>query len=92
MSLDRSLKTQGGLVRHRNVLKRDERLAVLEEDERWTDKELQFDDIAMIVHNKKKRRCPNHPALRQEDQAPARTLSRQCRRFSCPRSRTLPLS
>lgn len=36
MSLDRSLKTQGGLVRHRNVLRRDERLAVLEADDRWT--------------------------------------------------------
>ena len=37
MSLDRSLKTQGGLVRHRNVLRRDERLAVLEADDRWTE-------------------------------------------------------
>lgn len=35
MSLDRSLKGKSGLVRHRNVLKRAERLAILKDDERW---------------------------------------------------------
>lgn len=51
MSLDRSLKTQGGLVRHRNVLKRDERLAVLEEEERWTDEESVY-GLPKVGHRK----------------------------------------
>lgn len=36
MSLDKSLKKGGGLSRARNVLTRAERLAVLQEDDRWT--------------------------------------------------------
>ena len=36
MSLDKSLKKSGTLTRARNVLSRAERLAVLQEDERWT--------------------------------------------------------
>jgi small basic protein (TIGR04137 family) len=36
MSMDKSLKKGGGLTRSRNVLTRAERLAVLQEDERWT--------------------------------------------------------
>jgi small basic protein (TIGR04137 family) len=37
MSLDKSLKKGGGLTRARNVLTRPERLAVLQEDDRWTE-------------------------------------------------------
>lgn len=36
MSMDKSLKKGGGLARARNVLTRAERLALLQEDERWT--------------------------------------------------------
>jgi small basic protein (TIGR04137 family) len=36
MSIDKSLKKGGGLSRTRNVLTRAERLALLQEDERWT--------------------------------------------------------
>jgi small basic protein (TIGR04137 family) len=36
MSIDKSLKKAGGLTRARNVLTRPERLALLQEDERWT--------------------------------------------------------
>jgi small basic protein (TIGR04137 family) len=36
MSLDKSLKKGGSLARSRNVLSRAERLAILQEDERWT--------------------------------------------------------
>ena len=36
MSLDKSLKKGVTLARSRNVLTRPERLAVLQEDERWT--------------------------------------------------------
>ena len=35
MSLDKSLKKAGSLARARNVLSRAERLALLQEDERW---------------------------------------------------------
>ena len=35
MSIDKSLKKAGALARARNVLTRAERLAVLQEDEKW---------------------------------------------------------
>jgi len=35
MSMDKSLKKGGGLARVRNVLTRAERLALLQQDERW---------------------------------------------------------
>jgi small basic protein (TIGR04137 family) len=37
MSIDRSLKIKGALVRHRNVLTRAERLKRLAEEEKWED-------------------------------------------------------
>src|SRR5687768_15914999 len=37
MSLDRSLKSANALVRHRNVLTRDERLLKLKEMEKWNE-------------------------------------------------------
>ncbi|MCB9865312.1 MAG: small basic protein [Phycisphaerales bacterium] len=37
MSLDKSLKTAANLSRHRNVLKRHERIEVLKEEERFAD-------------------------------------------------------
>jgi small basic protein (TIGR04137 family) len=36
MSMDKSLKKASGLARSRNVMKRGERLAALQNDERWT--------------------------------------------------------
>lgn len=36
MSLDKSLKKASGLSRQRNVLTRAERLALLQEDDKWT--------------------------------------------------------
>lgn len=36
MSMDKSLRKGGTLARSRNVLSRAERLALLQEDERWT--------------------------------------------------------
>lgn len=35
MSLDKSLKTSASLSRHRNVLKRDERIEVLQDQGKW---------------------------------------------------------
>ncbi|MFO0837122.1 MAG: small basic protein [Phycisphaerae bacterium] len=37
MSVDRSLRMKSSLVRHRNVLSRPERVALLKATERWTD-------------------------------------------------------
>ena len=37
MSRDKSLKTTANLSRHRNVLKRHERIEVLKDKERWTE-------------------------------------------------------
>ena len=37
MSIDKSLKIKGALTRHRNVLKRAERIEKLIEEERWQD-------------------------------------------------------
>jgi len=37
MSIDRSLRVKGALIRHRNVLSRAERLDVLKEEERWNE-------------------------------------------------------
>ena len=37
MSIDRSLKIKGALVRHRNVLTRAERIEKLKEEERWSE-------------------------------------------------------
>lgn len=35
MSLDKSLKTSASLARHRNVLRRSERIDILKDEERW---------------------------------------------------------
>ncbi len=35
MTIDKSLKRRGGLIRSRNVLKRSERIAQLQFEERW---------------------------------------------------------
>jgi len=37
MSLDHSLKIKGALTRHRNVLKRPERIQLLKDEEKWAD-------------------------------------------------------
>ena len=37
MTIDKSLKVRAGLVRNRSVLKRDERLAKLQEADRWSE-------------------------------------------------------
>jgi small basic protein (TIGR04137 family) len=37
MSIDKSLKSEAGLVRHRNVLTRAERIKQLKEDDKWSE-------------------------------------------------------
>jgi small basic protein (TIGR04137 family) len=51
MSLDRSLKGANALIRHRNVLTRDERLLKLTEDERWNESKSVF-GLPKVGHRK----------------------------------------
>jgi small basic protein (TIGR04137 family) len=39
MSLDRSLKSSGGLARHRNVLTRAEKIARLKSEDKWNEEQ-----------------------------------------------------
>lgn len=57
MSLDRSLKGKGGLVRHRNVLKRSERLVILKDEERWDDSKSVFGLPKVVVRKAIKRKA-----------------------------------
>ena len=51
MSLDKSLKSQDSLMRHRNVLSRAERVAKLEEEQQWTEGASVL-GLAKVVHRK----------------------------------------
>jgi small basic protein (TIGR04137 family) len=51
MSLDRSLKSANSLVRHRNVLSRDERLLKLKEAEKWDESKSVF-GLPKVAHRK----------------------------------------
>ena len=51
MSLDASLRAANALVRHRNVLTRDERLAKLKEEEKWDERESVF-GLPKVAHRK----------------------------------------
>jgi small basic protein (TIGR04137 family) len=51
MSIDRSLKVQGALSRHRNVLTRAERIEQLKNEERWLEGESVL-GLAKVAHRK----------------------------------------
>jgi small basic protein (TIGR04137 family) len=51
MSIDRSLKIKGALTRHRNVLKRAERIEKLKDEERWAKGETVF-GLPKVAHRK----------------------------------------
>ena len=51
MSLDRSLKSANSLIRHRNVLTRDERLLKLKEEERWNESKPVY-GLPKVAHRK----------------------------------------
>ena len=51
MSIDRSLKITGDLKRHRNVLKRAERIEQLKDEERWSDGGSVF-GLPKVAHRK----------------------------------------
>ncbi len=52
MSLDASLKAANALIRHRNVLTRDERLAKLKEEEKWTEAKSVF-GLPKVAHRQR---------------------------------------
>ncbi len=72
MSLDRSLKSKNLLARHRNVLKRSERIETLKETGRWTDESSPL-HLPKIVHRKasvgKKSKAEKKPEETTEEQA-----------------------
>ena len=51
MSMDRSLKTKSSLERHRNVLTRDERIKILEEQEKFHEEDRPF-GLPKVAHRK----------------------------------------
>lgn len=51
MSIDRSLKVRGALIRHRNVLTRAERIEQLKDEERWNDGDSVF-ALPKVAHRK----------------------------------------
>ena len=51
MSIDRSLKVKGALSRHRNVLRRAERIEQLKEEERWSEGDSLF-GLPKVAHRK----------------------------------------
>lgn len=52
MSLDASLKAANALVRHRNVLTRDERLKKLKEEEKWQEGRNGILGLPKVAHRK----------------------------------------
>jgi len=52
MSLDTSLKGKSTLERHRNVLRRAERLVVLEDAETWSDEKNSVFGLVKVAHRK----------------------------------------
>src|SRR6476661_6342341 len=52
MSLDRSLKGKSTLERHRNVLRRSERIAVLEDAEKWSEGKGSVFGLVKVAHRK----------------------------------------
>lgn len=51
MSIDPSLKIKGALSRHRNVLKRAERIEQLKEEERWSENDSLL-GLPKVAHRK----------------------------------------
>jgi len=70
MSLDKSLKSQGALVRHRNVLSRAERVDALKEEERWPEGRTVF-GLPKVAHRKIVTKKPKAAAKAAAEGVPA---------------------
>ena len=67
MSIDPSLKIKGALSRHRNVLKRAERIERLKEEDRWSEEDSLL-GLPKVAHRK------SH-AGRKSSEAPAKEVA-----------------
>jgi len=67
MSIDRSLKVRGALIRHRNVLTRAERIEQLKDEERWSEGDSLL-GLPKVAHRK------SHVG-RKEKTAPAKEVA-----------------
>ena len=72
MSMDKSLKSQGELVRHRNVLTRAERVQTLKEEEKWQEDQDVF-GLPKVAHRKVVTRKHKTEAAKPTDEAAAET-------------------
>ena len=52
MSLDRSLKGKSSLERHRNVLRRSERIVMLEDNDKWAESKNSVFGLVKVGHRK----------------------------------------
>jgi small basic protein (TIGR04137 family) len=52
MSLDRSLKGKSTLERHRNVLRRSERIVMLEDNDKWAEGKNSVFNLVKVAHRK----------------------------------------
>jgi small basic protein (TIGR04137 family) len=52
MSLDRSLKGKSTLERHRNVLRRSERIVMLEDNDKWAEGKNSVFNLVKVGHRK----------------------------------------
>lgn len=65
MSIDPSLKIKGALSRHRNVLKRAERIEQLKEEDRWTEEDSLL-GLPKVAHRKSHAGRKGEEALAKE--------------------------
>ena len=79
MTIDKSLRRKGGLARTRNVMKRDERIAKMKEDEKWPEGRPAFglpktriQKLAIGKKKKKKEEGEEAPAKGAAKGAPAK--------------------
>ena len=70
MSLDKSLKSQGALTRHRNVLSRTERVSALKDEERWPEGRTVF-GLPKVAHRKIVTKKPKAAAKAAAEGVPA---------------------
>jgi len=73
MSLDRSLKGKSTLERHRNVLRRSERVALLEDNEKWVEGKGSVFGLVKVAHRKQAaaKKAPKAEAAADGTAAPA---------------------
>ena len=73
MSLDRSLKGKSTLERHRNVLRRSERILSLEDNEKWAEGKNSVFGLVKVAHRKQAgaKKAPKAEAAADGTAAPA---------------------